>query len=120
MTLPCLPLIQERFWNKIKRKEPYRSIRQHPDFKMCMFPQQQGTFLLGLETIYDHVDASEYITVIEDCNSGLAGVFLGERLVDIVSFPDRSPDRSFFHNFSIERMAGCDYTVCRVNEKKGD
>ena len=42
--LPCLPLIQERFWNIVKDKEEYENIK-YPEFDIRMFPQTWGVQL---------------------------------------------------------------------------
>lgn len=39
--LPCLPLIQERFWNAIKDELDENEKKYYPDFEMMMFKQTE-------------------------------------------------------------------------------
>lgn len=94
LALPCLPLIQERFWNEVKEKEEYAKSKYWPEFEMYMFPQMWGDTSLGFGGIGGQAMTSAYTTVIIDNNTGWHGVFFGERLAYIIN----SPNEKFYEN----------------------
>lgn len=69
--LPCLPLIQERFWNEVKDKEEYTKVKYLQEFEFYMFPQAWGSTSLGFGGIGGQAMTSAYTTVITDnCADG--------------------------------------------------
>ena len=49
--LPCLPLVQERFWNAIKDDLTKEDKKYYPEFEMTMFLQIWGSTALGFSGI---------------------------------------------------------------------
>lgn len=99
--LPCLPLIQERFWNEVKNKEEYgRGICCWPEFEFYMFPQVWGDTSLGFGGIGGQAMTSAYTTVIVDNCTGWCGVFFGERL----AYTILNPNQAFYDDLHNGRM----------------
>ena len=84
--LPCLPLIQERFYNKIKDDERFK--KYYPEITMYMFPQIWGDTSLGFGGIGGQAITTAYTTVIIESNSNYCGVFFNERLAYVVKNPN--------------------------------
>lgn len=98
-SLPCLPLIQERFWNAVKDKDEYKSIKYFPEFVFRMFPQTWGSTALGFGGIGGQAMTSAYTTVVCDDYIGWNGVFFGERLAYLILNPNQ--------DFYKDMMNGC-------------
>lgn len=86
--LPCLPLIQERFWNAIKDKLTPEEKKYCPNFELYMFPQTWGDTSLGFSGIGGQAITTAYTTVIIESNSNYYGVFFGERLAYVIKEPN--------------------------------
>lgn len=86
--LPCLPLIQERFWNAIKDELSEEQKKYYPEFEMTMFLQTWGDTSLGFGGIGGQAITSAYTTVVRDIYSGWCGVFFGERLAYKIKDPN--------------------------------
>lgn len=87
-TLPNLPLIQERFYNKIKGELDEKDIK-YPEFEVLgVFLQFWGSTALGFGGIGGAAVTSAYTTVIENNKLGYVGVFFGERLAYIIYQPN--------------------------------
>lgn len=86
--LPCLPLIQERFWNVVKDKEEYTKSKYPPEFEFYMFPQVWGDTSLGFGGIGGQAITTAYTTVIIDNAAGWCGVFFGEGLAYTILNPN--------------------------------
>lgn len=102
--LPCLPLIQERFWNEIKDKEEYTKVKYLPEFEFYMFPQIWGSTSLGFGGIGGQAMTSAYTTVIVDDYYGWCGVFFGE----ILAYTVFNPNQMFYedlHNRQMESVS---------------
>lgn len=93
INVPCLPLIQERFYNAIKDKENF-NIKYYPDFEMYMFPQTWGDTSLGFGGIGGQAITSAYTTVVIDNTSGWCGVFFDEGL----AYTIHNPNENFFED----------------------
>ena len=93
LNLPCLPLIQERFYNAIKDKENF-NIKYYPDFEMFMFPQTWGDTSLGFGGIGGQAITSAYTTVVTDNTSGWCGVFFNEGL----AYTIKDPNQNFYED----------------------
>lgn len=93
INLPCLPLIQERFYNVIKDKEDF-NIKYYPEFEMHMFPQTWGDTSLGFGGIGGQAMTTAYTTVVIDNTSGWCGVFFNERLAYVI----HNPNEKFFED----------------------
>lgn len=100
MELPCLPLIQERFWNEIKDDLAKDKIR-YPEFEMYMFPQVWASTALGFDGIGGRAITSAYTTNIHEQSTGWCGVFFGERL----AYKIKDPNGLFFEDEMHGRMA---------------
>jgi len=87
--LPCLPLIQERFWNAIKDDLSEEEKKYRPEFTMDMFEQTWGNTALGFGGIGGQAITSAYTTVVRDMYSGWCGVFFGERLAYKIKDPNQ-------------------------------
>lgn len=98
--LPCLPLIQERFWNAIKDDLNEEERKYCPEFVMNMFPQTWGSTALGFGGIGGQAMTTAYTTVVEDYNSGWVGVFFGERL----AYKIKNPNRRFYDDIANGKM----------------
>jgi hypothetical protein len=83
---PCLPLIQERFWNAIKDDAPTREKigDRQPSFDVTVFSEWWGSTALGFPGMGGDAMTKAYTTVIEEENSGWYGVFFGDRLAYLV------------------------------------
>lgn len=90
--LPCLPLIQERFWNAIKGDLSEQESKYYPDFEMTMFKQTWGSTALGFGGIGGQAMTSAYTTVVIENYSGWCGVFFGERL----AYKIKNPNQKFY------------------------
>lgn len=101
---PCLPLVQERFWNEIKDKEEYKELKYYPDFEVCVFPQTWGDTSLGFGGVGGQAITTAYTTVIQDVNTGWCGVFFGERM----AYTILNPNDKFYkdmQSFNIEPVS---------------
>jgi hypothetical protein len=87
--LPCLPLIQERFFYAIKDELSEEEKKYYPKFKFTMFCQIWGNTALGFGGIGGNMITSAYTTVVEDKYSGWCGVFFGERLAYKIKNPNQ-------------------------------
>lgn len=102
--LPCLPLIQERFWNTVK--DEYKQLKCYPEFSLIMFPQTWGSTTLGflgfggIGGIGSQAITKAYTTVVYDDCIGWAGVFFGEKLAYIIS----NPNQLFFDDLMKQNM----------------
>lgn len=90
INLPCLPLIQERFWNAIKDDLNKEEKKCHPEFEMTMFLQTWGDTSLGFGGIGGQAITSAYTTVVRDTYSGWCGVFFGEKLAYKIKNPNQT------------------------------
>lgn len=101
--LPCLPLIQEKFWNVVKDKKEYAKSKYLPEFEIYMFPQVWGDTSLGFGGVGGQAMTSAYTTVIIDEFTGWCGIFFGERLAYLVL----NPNQLFYedlHNWNMESV----------------
>lgn len=87
--LPCLPLVQERFWNAIRDKEEYTKSKYPPEFELYMFPQVWGDTSLGFGGIGGQAMTSAYTTVVIDNYAGWCGVFFEEGLAYTILNPNQ-------------------------------
>lgn len=102
--LPCLPLIQERFWNAIKDELSDEEKKYYPEFEMNMFLQTWGDTSLGFGGVGGQAMTSAYTTVVTDVYSGWCGVFFGERL----AYKIKDPNQKFYedvHNGQMEPVS---------------
>ena len=97
--LPCLPLIQERFYNKIKDDERFK--KYHPEITMYMFPQGWGDTSLGFGGIGGQAMTTAYTTVVCEEYAGYYGVFFHERLAYII----KNPNDKFFDDLHKMKMS---------------
>ena len=104
--LPCLPLIQERFWNAIKDDLTKEDKRYYPEFQMTMFLQTWGSTALGFGGIGGQAITSAYTTVVEDIYTGWCGVFFGEKL----AYKIKNPNKKFYEDV-------CNHDMRPVYEK---
>lgn len=88
--LPCLPLIQERFWNAIKDDLSKEEKKYRPEFEFTMFLQTWGSTALGFGGIGGQAITSAYTTVIRDIYSDWCGVFFGEKLAYKIKGPNQT------------------------------
>ena len=88
--LPCLTLIQERFWNAIKDELDEKDKKYFPEFEMTMFLQTWGDTSLGFGGIGGQMMTSAYTTVVRDIYSGWCGVFFGEKLAYKIKDPNQT------------------------------
>lgn len=102
--LPCLPLIEERFLNEIRRndatKEEANNIKWF-DADMTVFKQIWGSTALGFGGIGGQTMTSAYTTVVEEPQIGVYGVFFGERFAYLVT----KPTERFKADFARHQMA---------------
>lgn len=97
---PNLPLVQERFWNKIVELHPELKCFDF-DFEAYVFPQIWGSTALGFGGIGGQAMTMAYTTVIEETGNNIWGVFFGEKLAYII----KNPNDLFFidlHNFDMD------------------
>ena len=88
--LPCLPLIQERFWNAIKDDLTKEDKKYYPEFEMTMFLQTWGSTALGFSGIGGQAMTSAYTTVVREIYSNWCGVFFGDRLAYKIENPNHT------------------------------
>lgn len=93
--LPCLPLIEERFWNAIKDELDEKDKKYFPEFEMTMFLQTWGSTALGFGGIGGQAITSAYTTVVQEIYSGWFGVFFGEKL----AYKIKDPNKKFYEDF---------------------
>ena len=99
---PNLPLIQERFWNRIKDLEIIEEIN-YLEFEVEVFPQVWGSTALGFGGVGGQVITNAYTTVIYETGSGIYGVFFNERLAYIIE----NPNHLFFEDLNNRNMECC-------------
>lgn len=104
--LPCLPLIQERFWNAIKSDLTKTDKKYYPEFEMTMFLQTWGSTALGFGGIGGQAMTSAYTTVVRETYSDWCGVFFG----DILAYTVENPNQTFYEDV-------CKFQMKPVNEK---
>lgn len=88
--LPCLPLIQERFWNAIKDDLTKEDKKYCPEYEMTMFLQTWGSTALGFGGIGGQAMTSAYTTVVREIYSNWCGVFFEERLAYKIKDPNQT------------------------------
>ena len=99
--LPCLPLIQERFWNEIKNElDDGSSKKYYPEFEMTMFMQTWGSTALGFGGIGGQAMTSAYTTIVSEVYSGWVGVFFGESL----AYKINNPNQKFYEDVRDNNM----------------
>lgn len=98
--LPCLPLIQERFWNAIKDELSEQEKKYYPEFDMMMFKQTWGSTALGFGGIGGQAMTSAYTTVVMDMHTGWVGVFFGETL----AYKINNPNQKFYKDMHNGQM----------------
>jgi len=97
-SLPCLPLIEERF---VKAIAPHIDGKYYPDVEMYMFPQIWGSTALGFGGAGGQAITTAYTTVVTDIHYGYYGVFFGEGLAYLVA----KPNHDFFEDLRKGQMA---------------
>lgn len=100
--VPCLKLIEDRFWNEIKKSEVCKDYK-YPSFELYMFPQTWGSTALGFGGIGGQAITTAYTTVVIDKYTSICGVFFGERLAYIVT----NPNQLFMEDCIQHNMASC-------------
>lgn len=98
--LPCLPLIQERFWNAIKDEMDEKEKKYYPEFEMTMFMQTWGSTALGFGGIGGQAITSAYTTIVSEVYSGWVGVFFGESL----AYKINNPNQKFYEDIRDNNM----------------
>ncbi len=99
--LPCLPLIQERFWNEIKNElDDGSGKKYYPEFEMTMFMQTWGSTALGFGGIGGQAMTNAYTTVVREEYSGWVGVFFGESL----AYKINNPNQKFYEDMKDGNM----------------
>lgn len=98
--LPCLPLIQERFWNAIKDELDENEKKYYPEFEMLMFKQTWGSTALGFGGIGGCAMTSAYTTVVLDNYTGWCGVFFGE----VLAYKIKNPNQKFYEDMRNGQM----------------
>lgn len=98
MELPCLPLIQERYMNEVRKHIP--DLR-YAELEMRMFPQAWGSTALGFRGVGGQAMTSAYTTVVTGYETGWCAVFFRERLAYCI----HNPAQEFFEDMKKERMA---------------
>lgn len=109
--LPCLPLIEERFHNEIRKRYPMSKWDIHtpknimdsvkyPEFDFNMFSQIWGSTALGFNGIGGRALTKAYTTVVEEMNLNIYGVFFGDRLAYAVE----NPNNLFFYDLDHHSM----------------
>lgn len=106
--LPCLPLIEERAKNILKkeiRKEYYPfnentpqyiyNAYKYPDFDFNVFSQVWGSTALGFNGIGGQALTKAYTTVLKELNSNMFFVFFEERFAYMVKDPNELFQKDF-------------------------
>lgn len=104
--LPCLPLIEERFHNEIRKRYPMskwdvytpKNIMdavKYPEFDFHVFSQVWGSTALGFNGIGDRALTKSYTTVVKEMNLNIYGVFFGERFAYMVKDPNELFQKDF-------------------------
>jgi len=99
-TLPCLPLLQERFWNIIKGTPIFERNHIAPSFNFTMFNQTWGSTALGFGGWGGSAMTDAYTTVIEEKTTNIYGVFFGERFAYYIE----NPNQVFFNDIKNHNM----------------
>lgn len=96
--LPNLELIQERLYNHIKSE--LSGLKFCLEFELTVFLQAWASTALGFGGIGGQAMTSAYTTVIWEENTGIYGVFFGERL----AYAIKSPNDLFMEDLACHRM----------------
>lgn len=99
--LPCLPLIEERAKNVLKKEiiKEYKTLDEntpkqvydafkHPNFDFIMFPQVWGSTALGFNTIGGQALTKAYTTVVYELHTNIFFVFFEEDYAYSVKNPN--------------------------------
>ena len=100
VTLPCLPLIEERFHNAIKEYLDKEEDMFSPKYELVVFLQNWKHTALSLNGIRDTTFA--YTTVIWEKHTKWSGVFLENKLAYLV----KKPNKAFFQDMDRREMEG--------------
>lgn len=109
--LPCLPLIQERFHNEIRKLYPMskwdintpKNIMdavKYPDFDFCMFSQFWGSTALGFNSIGGQALTKAYTTVVYETHLNIFGVFFEDKF----AYAIENPNKMFFEDCKNHNM----------------
>ena len=96
--LPCLPLIQERFWNEIKDDLTKGDKKYFPEFEMTMFLQTWGSTALGFSNIGGQTITNAYTTVVREIYSNWCGVFFGDGLAYKIKNPNQKFNEDVYNH----------------------
>jgi hypothetical protein len=99
--LPCLPLIEERAKNVLKKEiiKEYKTLDEntpkhiydafkHPNFDFIMFPQVWGSTALGFNTIGGQALTKAYTVIAHEIYANIALVFFGEEFAYLIKNPN--------------------------------
>lgn len=114
--LPCLPLIQERFWNAIKEDIKKENKKYYSEFELTMFLQTWGSTALGFGGIGGQAMTDAYTTVIREIYSEWCGVFFGKNLAYII----KGPNTKFYEDMSKFQMKPVYEKDIYERNRKGD
>ena len=109
--LPCLPLIEERFHNEIRKRYPMSKwdintpknvmdAVKYPEFDFHMFSQVWESTALGFNGIGGQALTKAYTTVVKEMNLNIYGVFFEERF----AYAIENPNEIFFEDFDNHNM----------------
>ena len=99
INLPCLPLIQDKFYNQIKENEYFKS--HLPYFTVYMFPQTWSSTALGFIGWGGRAITTAHTTVICERSLNYYGVFFDEELAYII----KNPNDKFFDDLRKMQMS---------------
>ena len=99
--LPCLPLIEERAKNILKKEiiKEYKTLDEntpkqvydafkHPNFDFIMFSQVWGSTSLGFNTIGGQALTKAYTVIVHEIYANIALVFFEEEFAYLIKNPN--------------------------------
>ena len=106
--LPCLPLIEERAKNILKKeiKKEYPTFNEntpqyiynaykYPDFDFTMFSQVWGSTALGFNSIGGQALTKAYTVIAHEIHTNIVLVFFGERFAYMIKNPNELFQKDF-------------------------
>ena len=109
---PCLPLIQERFYNAVKTQFPKEL--KYPTYDIQMFSQVWGSTALGFGGFGGQAMTKAYTTIIKEENTNLYGVFFGDRMAYVIE----NPTKEFFEDIQEHNMKAMDEITPYIRNRK--
>lgn len=112
---PNLPLIEERFQNRICDFEKFKNLKKtknYPEYDVTVFSQVWGSTALGFGGIGGCAMTKAYTTVIQEIHTGIFGVFFNNQLAYCI----HSPSEKFYEDLRNKNMESLDHILLYIDK----